>query len=125
MSGPLVELLERAERLYRDLSFSAVADWKRRFEGEQPIRAVLDPYNPTGSSLHVNFYTSKASRWTTDSRRCHINYAMLDSDWEGEYCRVVESHPRVRAYIKNQALGFEVPYQYGSTMRVIAWSPSL
>ena len=89
----------------------------RRFEGEQPIRAVLDPYNPTGSSLHVNFYTSKANRWQTDSRMCHVNWALLDSDWEGEFCRAVEAHPRVRAYIKNQGLGFEVPYRYGSNMR--------
>jgi len=89
----------------------------RRFEGEQPIRAVLDPYNPTGSSLHVNFYTSKANRWQTDSRMCHVNWALLDSDWEGEFCRAVEAHPRVRAYIKNQGLGFDVPYRYGSNMR--------
>jgi len=89
----------------------------RRFEGEQPIRAVLDPYNPRGSSLYVNFYTSKASRWQTDSRKCHVNWVVLDSDWEAELCRVVESHPRVRAYIKNQGLGLEVPYRYGSTMR--------
>ena len=89
----------------------------RRFEGEQPIRAVLDPYNPTGSSMHVNFYTSKRSRWQTDSRKCQVNWVVLDSDWEGEFCRVVEAHPRVRAYVKNQGLGLEVPYRYGSNMR--------
>ena len=27
--------------------------------GEKPIRAVLDPYNPVGSTRHVNFTTSK------------------------------------------------------------------
>jgi len=32
-------------------------------------------------------------------------------------CRVVEAHPRVRAYVKNQSLGFEVPYLLGSTPR--------
>lgn len=42
---------------------------------------------------------------------------MLDSDWEGEFCRIAESHPKVRAYAKNQNLGFEVPYRYGSEMR--------
>ena len=89
----------------------------RRFQDEYPIRAVLDPYNPTGSTLHVNFYSSRKSRWKTDSRRCHINWVVLDSDWEAEFCRVVESHPRVRAYVKNQGLGLEVPYQYGSNSR--------
>lgn len=33
MNGPLEGLLERAERLHRDLSFSAVSDWKRRTGG--------------------------------------------------------------------------------------------
>ena len=89
----------------------------RRFEGEKLIRAVLDPYNPSGSSLHVNFYTSKASRWQTDARKCQINWVTLDSDWEAEFCRVVEAHPRVRAYVKNQGLGLEVPYRYGSNLR--------
>ena len=87
------------------------------FEGRQPIRAVLDSYNPTSSSQHVNFYTSKKSRWQTDPRLCQINWVVLDSDWEAEFCRVAEAHPRVKAYVKNQGLGFEVPYRYGSTMR--------
>ena len=39
---------------------------------------------------------------------------ILDSDWEAEFCRVAEAHPRVRAYVKNHNLGFEVPYRYGS-----------
>ena len=42
---------------------------------------------------------------------------ILDSDWEAEFCRVAESHPRVRAYVKNHNLGLEVPYRYGSEMR--------
>ncbi len=110
-----------AQLIYQELADMACsrihAGITRHFEGEQPIRAVPDPYNPTGSSMHVNFYTSKASRWQTDSRKCHVNWAILDSDWEGEFCRVVESHPRVRAYVKNQGLGLEVPYRYGSSMR--------
>ncbi len=89
----------------------------RAFLGERPIKAVLDPYNPTGSTTHVNFTTSKTSRWQTDPRRCHVNWVVLDSDWEAEFCRVVETHPRVRAYVKNHSLGFEVPYRYGSKMR--------
>ena len=42
---------------------------------------------------------------------------VLDSDWEGEFCRVAEAHPRVRAYAKNHGLGLEVPYRYGSEVR--------
>jgi type III restriction enzyme len=94
-----------------------VAGINRRFVGEKPVLALLDPFNPTGSTMHVNFTTSKMSRWETDSRKCHVNWVILDSDWEAEFCRVVESHPRVRAYVKNQSLGLEVPYKYGSEAR--------
>ena len=89
----------------------------RRFVGEKPIKAVLDPYNPTGSTKYVNFNTSKSDRWETDARKCHVNWVVLDSDWEAEFCRVAEAHPRVRAYVKNHNLGFEVPYRYGSETR--------
>lgn len=87
------------------------------FAAERPIIAVLDPYNPAGSTAHVRFNTSKMSRWQTDARRCHVNWVVLDSDWEAEFCRVAESHARVRAYVKNHGLGLEVPYRYGSEMR--------
>ena len=85
--------------------------------GERPIKAVLDPYNPAGSTRHVRFTTSKKLRWKTDPGRCHINWVVCDSNWEAQFCFVVESHPRVRAYVKNHSLGLEVPYRYGSRTR--------
>ena len=85
--------------------------------GERPIKAVLDPYNPVGSTSHVRFTTSKQLRWKTAPERCHVNWAICDSDWEAQLCRVVEAHPQVRAYVKNHNLGLEVPYRYGSETR--------
>jgi type III restriction enzyme len=86
-------------------------------EGDKPIRAILDPYNPIGSTVHVNFTTSKETRWQTDPRKCPINWVICDSDWEAEFCRVAERHPRVLTYVKNQGLGLEVPYLYKATPR--------
>jgi type III restriction enzyme len=86
--------------------------------GETRIKALLDPYNPTGSTSFVNFLTSKTDRWQTRADRCHINWVILDSDWEAEFCRVAESHPRVRAYAKNHNLWFEVPYRFCSESRI-------
>lgn len=110
-----------AQLMYQELADMAceriTAGITRKLIGERPIKALLDPYNPTGSTIHVNFNTSKRDRWETDSRRCHINWVILDSDWEAEFCRVAESHPRVRAYVKNHNLGLEVPYKYGSESR--------
>ena len=80
-------------------------------------QVILDPYNPTGSTRYVNFNTTKMLRWQTDSRRCHVNWAICDSTWEQEFCRVLDHHPRVRRWVKNQALGFEVPYKMGGVAR--------
>jgi type III restriction enzyme len=107
--------------MYQELADMAceriTAGVTRALEGERPIKAVLDPYNPTGSTAHVSFNTSKTERWQTDPRRCHLNWVILDSDWEAEFCRVAEVYPRVKAYVKNHNLGLEVPYRYGSEMR--------
>ena len=86
-------------------------------QGERSVRALLDSYNPTGSTRNVNFTTSRTGLWTTDPRRSHVNLVVLDSDWEAEFCRVVESHPSVMAYVKTQNLGLDVPYLYGSIPR--------
>ncbi|MDR3087179.1 MAG: DEAD/DEAH box helicase family protein [Azoarcus sp.] len=85
-----------------------------------PVKALLDPYNPTGSTRHVRFSTTKTARWETlgPPPKCHLNWVILDSDWEAEFCRVAERHPQVRAYVKNHNLGLEVPYQYQSDMRL-------
>lgn len=89
----------------------------RAEHGKKPIKAVLDPYNPTGSTVYVNFNTSKTERYETDSRRCQLNWVILDSDWEAEFCRVAEAHPKVLAYVKNHNLGLEAPYRYASENR--------
>ena len=111
-----------AQLVYRDLADRAceiiAAAITRSSVNGYPVKAMLDPFNPTGSTSHVNFNTSKSSRWQTDPRRCHVNWVVLDSDWEAEFCRVAEAHPRVRAYVKNHSLGLEVPYNSGSNPRI-------
>jgi len=111
-----------AQLMYQELADMAceriTAAITRSEQGkDRPVKAVLDPYNPVGSTAHVNFNTSKTYRYETDARKCHINWIILDSDWEAEFCRVAESHPKVLAYVKNHNLGLEVPYRYGSETR--------
>jgi type III restriction enzyme len=107
--------------LYQELADMAAERIKaaitETLSGDRPVKAILDPYNSTGSTANVNFTTSKTTRWQTDPQRCHGNWVVCDSDWEAEFCRVAEAHPRVRAYVKNQNLGLEVPYLMGSTPR--------
>jgi len=103
-----------AQLLYReiadevcDLIFGALID---KPGGDSVLRAVLDPYNPTGSTLGVNFNTSKATRYQPRPDRSHLNWIITDSDWEAKLAAVIEEHPAVLAYAKNHNLGFEVPY---------------
>ncbi|MDL4862586.1 DEAD/DEAH box helicase family protein, partial [Halomonas elongata] len=90
-----------AQLMYLDLADMAcnriTAAITQAEQGSKPIKAVLDPYNPTRSTAHVNFTTSKTERWEADSSRCHLNWVILDSNWEAEFCRVAEKHPRVLA----------------------------
>ena len=110
-----------AQLMYQELADMAcnrvTAAISEKMSNVSPIKAVLDPYNPTGSTTYVKFNTSRTDRWLTDARRCHVNWVILDSDWEAEFCRVAESHPRVKAYAKNHNLGLDVPYRYGSETR--------
>ena len=110
-----------AQLMYQSLADTACERITRgivaRHLEERAIQAVLDPYNPVGSTMHVRFTTSKKTRWETDAGRCHVNWAIYDSGWEAEFCRVAEAHPRVGAYVKNHGLGLEVPYRYQAESR--------
>jgi type III restriction enzyme len=85
--------------------------------GDELVKAILDPYNMVGSSIHVNFTTSNPRRYETNEQKCHVNYVIGDSDWELDMSEALENSPRVLAYVKNHSLGFEVPYLLGSEPR--------
>lgn len=108
-----------AQLLYYDIA-DRVADRieraiSRGTEGGNRVLAMLDPYNREGSTRHVGFNTSQ-DRYETGPK-CHINYAIADSDWEAEFCRIADAHPRVLAWVKNHNLGFEVPYRAAGEAR--------
>jgi type III restriction enzyme len=113
----------KASVLYPDLAELACEKIYLACTRAQPdggrIKAVLDPYNPKGSTGHVNFTTTKTV-YVTDPRKCHVSHVVCDGaagHWEAEMARVLETHPAVEAYVKNQGLGFEVPYRDGSVAR--------
>ena len=107
-----VTYLEMAEKAAERIYLAC----QRTEEGQKRIKAILDAYNPKGSTRHVSFSTSK-NTWKTAANKSHVNYVVLDSDWEAELARVLESHPKVRAYVKNQGMQFEVPYRDGAVPR--------
>ena len=78
-----------------------------------PVRAFLSPYRKEHDTMDVDFVTSKKLLWET-SAKSHVNYAVCDSGWEMEFCKVVEKNRHVRAWVKNDRLGFAVPYFKGT-----------
>jgi len=65
----------------------------------------------------VNFTTSKELRWQTDETKCHVSHVIGDSGWELDLAEALENSPHVLAYVKNHALGFEVPYLLGAEQK--------
>lgn len=119
---PLLSEAETVKYARGKLELSAApnqiyAACQRAMGKDKGLKAILDPYNPRGSTTHVSFNTSKELLWTTAADKCHVNYVVCDSEWEAELARVVEAHPRVKAYVKNQGLQFEVPYRDGGNSK--------
>jgi type III restriction enzyme len=71
------------------------------------IRPVFNYYNKFSSTKYVNGNTVKDVYPTEKS---HINYVVMDSDWEGICAKTLEEIETVECYVKNQFLGFAIPY---------------
>ena len=120
-----------AQLLYQQLADRACRRIKRAITkdplGKRLPKITLDPRNPMGSTSQVHFHAGRSpfaeglragkSLWKTCPRMCHVNLVACDSSWEAEFCRVAENRHQVRAYVKNQGLGFGVPYRFRSESR--------
>ncbi len=85
--------------------------------GPGTLRPILDPYNEAGSSRHVSFATTKTNFWTPDAQKCQVNLIVCDENWEAAAAQALDGMQEVLRYVKNDRLGFEVPYVDGSTER--------
>lgn len=82
--------------------------------GEQRARprALLRSGDPVGSTADVSFLTRKQAIETTKSQ---VSHCVLDgpsggNTWEQILAQLCELNPRVASYVKNDHLGFEIPY---------------
>ena len=71
------------------------------------IKPVFNYYNKFGSTKYVNGNTSKDVYPTEKS---HVNYVVMDSDWEGVCAKTLEEIEDVVSYVKNDFMGFVIPY---------------
>jgi type III restriction enzyme len=69
---------------------------------------VINPYRPKGSSRDVRFRTGRMVEPATKS---HLNCSVLDNiQWERMAIAHFEQHPTVLSYVRNDHLGFSIPY---------------
>ncbi len=77
---------------------------------EKHLLPILAPYDTLGSTRYVDFLTTKEVRETVKS---HVNYVVADTEeWEQGVAKKLEQMPEVLTYVKNQNLGFSIPYEY-------------
>ncbi len=76
--------------------------------GEAPELPVYEQGRPAGSTADVDLWTSKEVREVVKS---HLNYAVADTkQWEEAAAYRIDNHSRVEAFVKNEGLGFAIPY---------------
>jgi type III restriction enzyme len=77
-------------------------------EGETPEIPRYEANRKRGSTADVDFWTSKRVR---EVMRSHVNYVVADTArWEQAASYYIDTHERVAAFVKNQGLGFAIPY---------------
>jgi type III restriction enzyme len=76
--------------------------------GEAPEIPRYEQHRGPGSTGDVDFWTTKDVR---PVEHCHLNYAVMDTrQWEQCAAYSVDTHPAVEAFVKNDSLGFAIPY---------------
>ena len=78
--------------------------------GEKRLLPIPKPYDTEGSTNWVRFDTVRPT-YKTDARKCHISHVVADTgSWEQKMAQTLEEMPEVIRYVKNQNLGFTIPY---------------
>jgi len=93
---------EAAEHIYRSIAAT--------HSEQKLLRPLLRPYDPVGSTRYVDFDTVLPT-WTTDPAKCQVSHVVADTGtWEQKVAQSLEEMPEVLCYVKNQNLGFFIPY---------------
>jgi type III restriction enzyme len=93
---------DAADRIYKAIVASA--------EGEKSLKPILRPYDTVGSTRYVDFDTTRPV-YLTRPDKCHLSHVVADTVyWEQKLAQVLEDMVEVVCYVKNQNLGFTIPY---------------
>ena len=80
-------------------------------EDHEEISAVLNYYNPEGSTIHVYRPTNKT---VYPTQKSHVNYVIAeDNSWQQIAAKTLDAMECVECWVKNTYLGFRIPYTVG------------
>ncbi len=100
---------DAADRIYRSIAHAS--------EGTKTLKPVLRPYDTIGSTRYVDFDTIRPT-YRTRPDKCHVSHVVADTgSWEQKTAQVLEDMDEVVAYVKNQGLGFTIPYTINNQER--------
>ncbi len=77
--------------------------------GSKRLMPILYPFDTIGSTRNVDFDTIRPT-YRTREDKCHVSDVVLHSGWEGKMAQTLEDMEEVLLYVKNQNLGFTIPY---------------
>jgi type III restriction enzyme len=79
------------------------------------LEPVFDGERPIGSTRDMRtWYTTRIAEPT---QHCQVSHIVVDSGWEKYAANVVEVHPKVAAWVKNDHLGFHILYLWNGSKR--------
>jgi type III restriction enzyme len=91
-----------ADRIYRAVVASD--------SGPKRLLPIPKPYDTVGSTRYVDFDTTRPV-WRTCADKCHVSHVVADTDsWEQKMAHTLEDMEEVLCYVKNDHLGFTIPY---------------
>lgn len=77
------------------------------------LMPIVRRFDPMGGTDNVRFMTRKVVM-DPPPAKSHLNHVVLDglrgNSWEEGLARLLERDERVKAYVKNERLGFAIPY---------------
>ncbi len=101
---------EAAEKI-----FGAIARYGREEHRPRLVMPIIRPFDPQGSTHEVDFLTRKVVM-DPPPTKSHLNHVVLDgprgNSWEEGLAGHLERDERVAAYVKNERLGFTIPYTH-------------
>lgn len=90
-----------------DALFDAIKKGASRSDAE--VAVVPQGASGRGSTLYVDFHTTKPIQPAT---HCHLNAMVADTQkWEQTAAFLLDTHPGVRKWVKNERLGLSIPYR--------------